>query len=588
MFEAYKVGITIALTNHISHGLMLIGRDLNKTDAQALKLKSTLNDIKKLAFGSMVLGGAGAAGLKAVGAMVKPAEDYVHQLELAKSKLADLAPAKAQLEIARMTAAAWATSAKVMTTTPTENLKAIQELRMVLGDTQNAVKFLPQMMKIQAVLDSALHGEHGVASKDVAFTAAKALEIRGASGDPKAFERQADLIVKAVIASGGRFNPAMLLQAQKYAGIGGTGYSDEFMYGILPTLTQELGGSSTGTALTSLYRAVVGGRIDKKALGVWQKLGLIESVKGVTGETAMVQAKNAALYQKSPLEYMHYLSGELAKKGISDPQQQQAVFERLFSNRVAGRIANMLATQGPRLRKDFDLINQAGTSSEYDRLIKGDPVMARAAAAAQWESLKTVVGLEVVPIIIPAIVKFTESLRAMTAWARDNPATVKALTLSFAGLSAAMLFGGTVLGLTAAFKGLGLLLPPLAGMITMSLIPALGALSAALVPLAAIAYHKEIAGAIDAKAPGIGDFLLRARDGVSDLLAPPEWFTKGGGFSPPPAGRAISVNTSVNLDGRKVAQSVSKHQYGEMNRAPASGGDFDGRRSFTAPAFFAP
>src|ERR1700722_19196198 len=251
MFEAYKVGVTLALHNQVSGVLGLIARDFIKVNAHAKALSATLKEVKLLGLTGAIVGGAGVLGLGLISRTLGPAKEYVHQLQLAK------AAGMSQLDIANATSAAWKTTGTVMTTTASENLKSIRELRMVFGDTASAVTFLPQMQKIQGVLDNVLHGQGGIGAKDVGFTAAKMLELRGASMNPQSFAQQADLITKAVIASGGKVTPQMLLQAQKYSGIGGTSYNNDFMYGMLPTIVQELGGSSTGTSLTSMYRAVV-------------------------------------------------------------------------------------------------------------------------------------------------------------------------------------------------------------------------------------------------------------------------------------------------------------------------------------------
>lgn len=76
MTEAYKVGITIALTNQISRGLLAIQGDLVKTDAQAKKLHATLKEIKLLGIGGAILGGAGYAGLHALGKTLEAAKEY--------------------------------------------------------------------------------------------------------------------------------------------------------------------------------------------------------------------------------------------------------------------------------------------------------------------------------------------------------------------------------------------------------------------------------------------------------------------------------------------------------------------------------
>src|SRR5579875_2156142 len=111
MFEAYKVGVTLSLQNQVSGVLGLIARDFIKVDKEAKKLQATLKEIKLLGLSGAVLGGFGFMGLGAIKAAVKPASEYVHQLELAK------AAGMKQLEIAEATKAAWKATGDVMTTT---------------------------------------------------------------------------------------------------------------------------------------------------------------------------------------------------------------------------------------------------------------------------------------------------------------------------------------------------------------------------------------------------------------------------------------------------------------------------------------
>ena len=591
MFEAYKVGVTIALTNHVSRALLGIGRDFNRTDAQAIRLKATLHAIEKTALKGALVGGAGFLGLKAIGAAVKPAEEYVHQLELAK------AAGLSQLELAKATGAAWKTTGGVLTTTATENLKAVRELRMVFGGTAEAVEFLPQGQKMQAVLDSVLHGKGGVQAKDVAFTAFRALELRGASGDKKAMAEQADLIVKGVIASGGKFTPNMLLQAQKYAGAAGMNFSNDFMYGILPTLVQEMGGSSTGTMLTSMSQAVVGGRIDKKALPYWLKYGFAKNVKGVTGETAMIEATNAEMFQDSPFKYMQYVDAELKKAGFKSQKERSAILGRMFRNRTSERAANLLAEQGPRLEKDFNLIGQAGTSGEYDRLVKSDPVMARQAAAAQWENLKTVVGLEVVPILLPAIRGLATGLHGLSDWFKVHPNITKGLVYGLTALSGALLFSGTVLTLKAAFLGLNAVMGVggMAGILGAAtgagLVANVAALGTSLALLAApvatllavLKYHGNVAAAIDDTSLGrrVGDGLMRLRDAWNDPS------TGAAAAFSPPRKNASTPQASGTLrveNGQLMVDYVTKGQEKAMNKPSSGTGTFDIGKTMASPS----
>jgi hypothetical protein len=585
MFEAYKVGVTLALHNQVSSVLGLIARDFVKVNAQAKALQATLKEVKLLGMGGAILGGAGFLGLGLIKATIDPAKEYVHQLERARVALANVSPGQRQLEIAQMTAAAWKTTADVMTTTPADNLKAIQELRSVFGSTSDAVKFLPQMQSIQAILDNVLHGVGGVGAKDVAFTTAKALELRGASMDVATFRTQADLITKAVIASGGKITPQMLLQAQKYGGVGATSFSNDFMWGILPTLTQELGGSSTGNSLTSMYRAIVGGHMPKATLKLWSQLGLADtSHANVGADSAFVNPSNikgSGLFKDSPFDYVRQiLMPALIAHGIKSPQDQKSAIDQLFSNRNASRIANILGMQGPRLTKDFNLIGAAGSTRSLGELMKNDPIMASKAAGAQWETLKTVIGLKVIPVLLPFLNKLAGALQSLASFANNHPTLTKGLVLTFAGLSALAAIGGTLMIAGAGIKLIGAGLGLMTGIPFAGIASGLGIFTAALAALAPIVYHQQIADAIDSTSWGkwLGDKLLGAKNFISS--APAHQGGPFGGFSPPSNDNKIQVTTNVNIDGKKVAQAVSQHQANSMNGPSTSGSGFDSRQSF--------
>ncbi len=572
MFEAYKVGVTLALHNQVSSVLGLVAREFVKTDAEAKKLQTTLKEIKLLGMTGAILGGAGFLGLGLIKGAVKPASEYVHQLELAK------AAGMSQLEIAEATSAAWATTGKVMTTTATDNIKAIRELRMVFGDTADAVKFLPQMQTIQAVLDNVLHGTGGVGAKDVAFTAAKMLELRGASMNTDTFREQADLITKAVIASGGKVTPQMLMQAQKYAGVGGTSFNNDFMFGIMPTLVQELGGSSTGTSLTSMYRALVGGRMDKRSLAVWKKLGLADTSHADIGtDTAMLNPasiKGSALFKSNPFRYVQeVLLPALRAHGIVTQQDQSAAIDQLFSNRNAARIANILGTQGPRIMKDFDLISGAGSTSAYAQMMRNDPEMGYRALGSQWENLKVSLGKTLVPVLIPFLRGMTTALNSAATFAARHPTLTQGLMLTFTGLSMLATLGGGLMLASAGLKLAGLGLTTLTGLPLAAAAAGLGTLTAAIAGVVGV-------GVAVANADRIGASRWNPLNLISDgTEAATRWVMKktAQSYGPPMRENSREIHTTVNIDGRKVAHAVNTHNMRDASRASGSGGAPDYR-----------
>jgi hypothetical protein len=244
----------------------------------------------------------------------------------------------------------------------------------------------------------------------------------------------------------------------------------------------------------------------------------------------------------------------------------------LFGNRTASSLFSLMFLQQEKIAKNMKLSQGAMGTDDLVKLARSSPQGAEMALAKSWENLKIAAGNALIPIIIPALNKLAEVIRIIGQWVYRHPRMFDTLIYGFAGLSGALLFSGSVLMLKAAFMGFNLLMPSLATTITTSVLPALGALSAILIPLAAIAYHKEIANTIDSGAPGLGDWLYRMTShgkGWKDLDAYYDMT--------PPKSNAANITTNVHLDGRQIATVVSNHQAGAANSPVASGSGFDGR-----------
>lgn len=583
MFEAYKVATTLTLKNQISGVLGLISRDFMKTRAEAKLLQLELNKIKLLGMSGAILGGAGFMGLMAIKSAIKPASEYVHQLELAK------VAGMQQLEIAAATKQAWQATGAVMTTTATGNLAAIRELRMVFGDTSDAINNMASVQKLQAVLQN-VRGGNG---HDDAYTVAKALEMKGDVKNASRFETAADLMTKAMIASGGKVNPQDFLSAFKYGRSATIGWDDRFTYGILPTLIQEMkssggsgGSGGPGNALMSAYAAVVGGTIPQKSLKVWQKLGLLDPSKIVWDKVGSAKGvgpggiMGSSTFQQDPYQWtQQYLIPALVKAGLDTPDKQRQTLQYLFPNRTAGFIMSQMALQGWKFDRDQKLIGKASGLSAYDELIKRDPNMAMAALSAQWENFKTALGIGLVPVLIPFLRNLTTAFNKLAEFAARHPTLTQGLVGTFAALSALAAIGGTLMIAGASLKligvGFGLLGSPLSLLATIPLAgiaSGLGLFTAALAALAPVLYHKQIANWIDSKAPAIGDVLYQVFDPAARAGAPPSH------------SRNKPIHVTMQLNGRVLGQAVADHfQYG-MNGESTSGGAFDHRQSYVPAA----
>ncbi len=479
MFEAYKIGIRLTLLNGVSAGLMSMVSGFQSLDKQVSGVNRKLSDTEKAMIGikrRMLVGGALAAtggfGLGIVAKTLPAAKEYAHQLALMN------AAGMRHLEIVKATQAAWAASKTAPTSSVTENLAAIRDLRMVFGNTADATRYMPVVQKVQAILQNLRHGEGG-SGRSEAYEMAKALEMKGAVRTPGEFMREAELMTRALQATGGKVSATDFLSAFKYGRTATAGWNDQFTYSILPTLIQEMKGGSggggkggPGNAIMSAYAAVVGGTIPQKALKVWQKLGLLDPSKIVWNKVGSAKGvepggvMGSGLFQASPYEWAQkYLAPALQKAGYKTMEQQKEALQYLFPNRTAGFVMSQMITQAWKFQRDMRLIGQAKGLSAYGKLLKTDPEMAQLALQKQWQSLLAILGYQIMPVVLKGTLLLIDGLRPLGRFFYHHAWAAKALMVSLVGLSAILFATGAGLTLWGAFSllGVALKLTPIGG-----------------------------------------------------------------------------------------------------------------------------
>lgn len=512
MFEAYAVAVRVSLKNGVAVGLMQMSRQFAKVHGDAKALQKTLDKIKLT---GMIGGGAlavGGAGLWAIGKTIGPAKEYAHQL--AQMNIAGMKHA----EIQRSIAAAWKLNSSVPTMTSSGSLEMIRELRGVVGSTTEAINVLPSVARLQGVLSNV----KGVTdAKGTAYDVAKLLDIRGASMDPERFKTEADMMLKAIVASGGTIDAKDFFGTGKLGRAATIGWSKEFMYELLPTLMQEMkgagggGSGGPGNPLMGAYDKVVNGVIAQKNLPLWDQLGLIDTKKAVWTKSGHMKGllpggvMGSDMFISNPFQWtQQVLMPAMRKAGINDPKRQQEYISRMFGTRTSSFAIQQMALQPLKFQRDKGLIKGAMGFAGYEELMKVDPIIAEAALKAQWTNLLAVLGFELMPALVGGALKLVKGLTAMSNWFRAHPNMTKGLVWGFTLLSGALAFSGVVLMLKAAFWGLSLVIPPLVSG-TLGIPAVTGALSA----LSAIG----LAGI----AAGVGTLTL-ALGGLATLVL---WFT---------------------------------------------------------------
>jgi hypothetical protein len=607
----------------VTSGLIGLARQFHTVHGSAQALQGQLNKIKLLTMGGAAVAGTGLFGLALIGKTVPAAKEYVHQLQ--QMNIAGMK----QVEIAKATSAAWAAAKSVPTSDATENLVAIRELRMVFGDTNHAIANMPTVQRLQAVLANTKGGMAG--GQDEAYTVAKALEMKGAVRTPGEFNTQADMMAKAIVASGGKVGAQDFLSAFKYGRSATQGWNDAFAYSILPTLIQEMktsggsgGSGGPGNALMSAYAAVVGGTVPKKALAVWGRLGLLDPSKVVTTTTGDTKGlapggiRGGALFQSSPYEWTQtILLPALKKAGYQTPAEQRQVLQYLFPNRTAGFVMGQMALQPWKFDRDQRLIHGAQGLGAYGTLIKNDPVMQELALHKQFNNLMTSLGIAVLPMLIAGLRVLIPALQGLSKWLFDHPKLTKALVIGFGALSAAMAIGGTVMLIAGGFAAIGLAAPVVAailptvaaGLTWLAAGAALSAMATGKLQKSAfqlgltlgdqvrawIKARLDLGGAWTAIKNGIGGFVSWVIAKAKELGGIVGQFFGGhapaaGAKSPSGTGSAFvhpgpnqynRMLGDVHMDGKKVGKIVWQHQANEMGRPPAGGSVYDPGHSLT-------
>lgn len=470
-FEAYTVAVKLSLINNVSSGLSLISRHFVSAERDVKNYQQRLEGINKLMLVGSASLGAGAFGIGLIAKAIKPAEEYTHQLNIM-----NMAGMK-QADIADSVGEAWKLAGQNLTTTATGNLKMLLDLRNVTGSLSEAKTFLPIMAKMQTVLASSKEGKVNSNSDDLAFSAMKALDIRGAVNDPETLKRQADLMTKVIIGTQGRVTPAQFQSVFNYARQAKFALDDDFAYKVLPTLMLENatkgggggGSKGVGPALAALYRFTNQGFVNKKSLPLLAELGLLghgSVLPTSTPGTVVAPLADHSLAARNSFEWMTKdvlpkITTYLQRHHMKDTQENvlQVINMMTRGNQMAGSILGEYYVKQMNFERDRKLFEGVmSPDNAYQSAMSRDPATAIKALSSQWENFKVSLMMNVAPLIVPALISLSKNLNTLGNWARNHPNMTKDLVLGFGALSTALAFGGTVTLLTGAFKGLGLAL----------------------------------------------------------------------------------------------------------------------------------
>lgn len=660
MFDAFRIGVTVFLQNQVAGGLNTLSRQFRQAGANVTHLQRQIQTLQLMmrtglinprqgnaqiaALTAQLAGATGhanglhvamtrvnrlltAGGLMVgaglgIGALFKSSttsgEDYlnrVHQLEMAGLK---------EGELNRAIQASWKTTRDVITSSVSDNIEAILDLRNVMGSLDLAEMALPKVQKAEMVMRASGMGDK---AKGQAFDAAKAIDMMNKGLDEASFTRNLESMMRVAQVTGNRITPEVFRMNLKYMRQARYTLSEDYIYSVLPTLMLDLlgrhGGSGShggiGVPVNALHKMVVQGVVNKQSAKRLRALGIF-------GEGPMLPTKDlntmrvrgglvgADIARKNQYDWAQkvLIPAIYKKHGKVDDDKLKELINYYFAGNPQTGLDLLLAlsTRQEAIERDKALYPQAPSLEQaYQMSLSRSPLTARAGLQAQWYNLQVALTEQVLPHLLPLLIKTAEAFNWLALKLRDHPTLAKALGASWMALAVALPTVGSILILAAAWR---LLTGQFVGQTLVSAINlVVGTASTGLMGLSAV-FGLPVWGTLAAIAAGVtvlaaafetirwlaGMSPEQSKKAVTSLAGGPtgpgagsypDWMytmfgqtPPGRGTSLPPArgGVPIMLTANVNMDGQRVATIVGRHQGLLMDRPTNSSSIYDTRMGY--------
>lgn len=488
MLSIFTVGVTVQLIdrvtgglNFISNSMLAAGQHTNTLTQHVQKLQMQLMALQQLGdVGKGVMRGS----MHMLQGMIDPAKEYVHQVNL--MNMAGMQ----HLEIQKQIASAWDTSRTVVTSTVTENLKALGDMATILGrrpgDLAEGRGLLTHLAKMQAILRGSVEGlgEAGRA-EDLSFSAVKAtemlLKMTGTPADAEQIKHHLEQMTRVMVATRGRVLPQDYQNLFQYARQAKLTLGDDFLYNVAPELILEMqkrgggsgGAGGPGAMIAALFRLGVQGIMNKTTAANLDAMGLLKAPTletTTTGTLAQRGLVGEELLAENPARWVNEILIPKLKQHrpdlITDKQLLLGIPQTFRGNQMAVSLIGELfnkAFQFEKFRSSMSMI--AGTDELYLKSLESPANVDKRFQAAS-ERLQLVFGKHVLPLLVPAMNALSDSILRISEVLRQHPLAAKLTTvgIGLVGLAGGLTaLGASVGGLVLTMRFLAPALAPIMG-----------------------------------------------------------------------------------------------------------------------------
>lgn len=634
MLKVFRIGVELSAVNGVSPVLRVLARDLLGMGKQADALVGKWSRLRVAAIGA----GVAMAGVGILRGMVKLVDlsDKLYRSEL---RLQQMGMSKGGVRA--VTGAALRAQMRYPTVTASSSEDVAQKLYTTFGTSKRVQAALPATVRAEAVLENM-----GIGGPASLGRLVKAIEISGAAfktvnGKEQfsvgRFKRALDLFLRAQDVAGPLLTSAQIYQATKMAGPAAGLEGIRAYVATMAELAQQMGPRG-GRGMAQIYKGFNGGMMGRTYLENLQRLGIVKpgGIQWFQG-SSQGNIKPGALLGQKTFDSGHLfqwvekiLVPDLRKHGMTTLKQQLAAVYQMFGSVTAQAVIANMIQNAPAYTRTAEMIHGApGAQRQYDIQMKSWTA-SMTAFRHEFTSFLEVAGLPLIRTASAGLHDLTGVIVRMEKWAIANPQKMALIDKGIVLLGAALI----TLGSGTVLLALASLVSPTTGLIALAGgITALGASVKSIPPWLIHAVQGAAAGATAAKfIPGVGPVAGAVAGGVGGALwglnplglnniTPAQLAhnmlhtdmrhpaSMGGGVPAPHQSllgslkslRAPAVPSApshggasgapvpvVVMNGRDIADGVTKHQAKGLQRNPSGPTGHNLRQGYLQPAYPAP
>ncbi|WOJ89849.1 hypothetical protein RZS28_00600 [Methylocapsa polymorpha] len=508
-------------------------------------------------------------------------------------------------------------------------LKTFNELRSVVG-AEEAEKIAPWSAKLEAIIGNST----GKSAEGEGFKLWRAMEMTGRSiSDVAGTQKLADALAKNIIGSGGKLDANIYQTMAKRAGVAWAKADPEFLAGPMSVVGADLGGDTAGTTLMSLYQSISGATtLSKQQAQVLWDAGMLKSGYATKDEGGRINVKPGGILgsevgMHNPYAWVNdVLIPHLDQLYGGDKAGEEMALAKLGRNRNVTRILTMFSDPGFKEQIDKDLAQWKQAHSidqSYADFTTRNPLGVQKAFWAQLESFKQAVGAPMQQTIVPFIKDLTGAITSLGAAANAHPQLAASLATATGGAMGGALMGGTV-GMLGGPAGaaigaaLGAVVGGLTGLAIMNWDAIKNGLSYVkdailgippaidnfmnnlghMIVNGVMAMPEMVLGAVKAAFKAISDMISSAishipgasffgfggQGPVAPKIDTPPPIEKHSSLVPPPRHLAVNIPVTLNVDSRRMAQTMMNHVVAAAT-FPTSASGADTRGTWMGPSY---